>query len=819
MVANVKLEVVGNRMEIAAGPFRFGPGVPWLELDGTRENLRMAGNAASRRGRTIVWRGRRVELVQEFIRESAARIRVLTVVRATVPGAVALNRVTLFASSKIALGPAPAEVRILEQNAYQGRVRTPRQMVTGSDGLKACDGRMGAFVSQTHTVFYCPVSRAAALLGFETVDRWLPEFSGRMTSGAARSRETGGDNVDGGMTAEKTAETGAAALARVPAFREFTISFDGGDYPLGLGEDLALGDFVIAAGDDPLELLGAHGDRIRARNHFKAPPAPMANWCSWYPHRLGVSEAKVLATALAARGRRLGELGLKYLQVDLGWQKDNLPTYFEANARFGRGLRWLSGELRKESFELGLWVGVSCVAEVHPIVREHPEWLLRDARGRPAVCYRWFWEPFCAVHALDVSHPGAQAWLRENFTELARQGVRYVKWDFAGIVAGGKLRGRHDPRLVNPGAREAVRTAFQIAHAALNSQGEPALMLDCSGCDYAGAGITELSYANMDTGNSGLGWRHLREVYTSYACHLFKQRWSLLQPSCLVVGLPGTLEEARLRATATFMGAGHVDIGDELTTLPEDRWSVLLATLPPNGTPAKPVDLFHPIRTGTLPYLTLVKAKEKKNPEIARRVALEEPQERAPAGASVWVLPVKADWDEWTLVAVFNWTEPPTEPGSGVNLPRRFQIELTRLGLPAGAKRWAYEFWSGQFLGIIPRAALPAGAYRHPGDYTHPIQQSGPGWLDIGFHGPAVKLLVLRKPRPHPWPVGTTFHQSGGRELAGVRWNATTRTLSGRLLRPKGENGQIIIAGLRNGGVKRFSIRATASSTPWSVKA
>src|SRR6185295_19032032 len=97
--------------------------------------------------------------------------------------------------------------------------------------------------------------------------------------------------------------------------------------------------------------------------------------------------------------------------------------------------------------------------------------------------------------------------------------------------------------------------------------------------------------------------------------------------------------------------------------------------------------------------------------------------EREPAGASIWVLPVQADWDKWTLVAVCNWTEPAVEAGSGVNLARRYQVELTRLGLPANAKLWAYEFWSGQFLGVIPRAKLKDEVYRHPGDFTHPMQE------------------------------------------------------------------------------------------------
>jgi hypothetical protein len=317
-------------------------------------------------------------------------------------------------------------------------------------------------------------------------------------------------------------------------------------------------------------------------------------------------------------------------------------------------------------------------------------------------------------------------------------------------------------------------------------------------------------------------------VYTSYACHLFKHHWALLQPSCLLAGLPGTLEEARVRATITFMGAGHVDLGDDLTDLPEDRWAVLLATLPPNDRPATPVDLFHPVKTGPLPYLQLIKAKEKKSSgKSAAKLAAEDhaaaipsPVETEPQGACVWSLPMQSDWDEWHLVAFFNWTEPPSEAGSSVKLARRFQVEFTRLGLPKNANYWAYEFWSGQYLGEVPRALRPTGTYRHPGDFAHPIMESAPGMLDIGFHGPAVKLVVLRKQRSHPWPLGTSFHQSGGRELRGVKWNAKTRTLSGQLVRPKGESGYVMFAVPGAGGVstRKLPIIATADVTKWSVK-
>ncbi|MBK8856840.1 MAG: alpha-galactosidase [Opitutaceae bacterium] len=809
-----------GKLTFTAGPFTLGPVGPVLQIDGKNHALR-AGPA---RRDAAVWRSAQVELTLALVAETKYRLRVTASLLHRGTRAVVLNRATLLAGKKLGLGPAPADVRILEQNAYTGRVRTPRQMLTGSDGLKALDGSTGAFVSQNHTLFYCPRTRSALLVGFETVDRWLPEICARQQTATSAGVTTA--NVDGAVT--KSAGVTASAPVRVPAFREFSLGFDGGDYVLQPGETLALGDFVLESGSDPLALLDGHGRRIKTRNRFADPIAPLANWCSWYPYRLGTSEENTLATARAARAHNLHKLGLRFIQVDLGWEKDNIPSYFEENERFAHGLGWLSAGLRREGFDLGVWVGVLCIAESHPVAQEHPEWLLRGADGKPHNNYNWFWEPFCPIYALDVSHPGAQGWLRENFTRLAEKGVRFVKWDFAGVVTGKLLRGRHNPQFVNARAREAVRTAFRIAHEALDSQGKKAMMIDCSGTDYAAAGIAEINYANMDTGNAGLGWRHLREVYTSYACHLFKHHWALLQPSCLLVGLPGTLEEARVRATVTFMGAGHVDLGDDLTDLPEDRWAVLQATLPPNDRPATPVDLFHPVKTGTLPYLQLIKAKESKSggktaAQLAaadHAAAIPPPVETEPQGACVWSLPMASDWDEWHLVAFFNWTEPPLETGSNVSLARRFQVEFSRLGLPKNASYWAYEFWSGQYLGEVPRALRPAGTYRHPGDFGHPIQESGPGVLDIGFHCFAVKLVVLRKPRSHPWPLGTSFHQSGGRELRGVKWNAKTRTLSGQLIRPKGESGFIMFAVPGAGAVstRKLPVIATGDVTKWSVK-
>src|SRR5690606_29536079 len=139
-------------------------------------------------------------------------------------------------------------------------------------------------------------------------DRWLPQFSARMFPGES-GEFNGMANVDGGAAAIRT--SAPTSTGRTPSFREFTISFDGGDYLLEPGEELSLGDFVIETGRDPLALLDQHGRRIKVRNRLPDAPAPFANWCSWYPDRLAVTEERVIATARAARARQLDKLGLR----------------------------------------------------------------------------------------------------------------------------------------------------------------------------------------------------------------------------------------------------------------------------------------------------------------------------------------------------------------------------------------------------------------------------------------------------------------------------------------------------------------------------
>ena len=661
----------------------------------------------------------------------------------------------LAAAGEVAFGQTSPSLRFYEQGSYWSRVRT-----LGADGPSGVasgeqDAAQQPIASSSQYVWvaYDASARMALIVGFETGDRWTGEIRTESVYGRIKGWSAG---------------------------------FGCGDTLLRPGETWKLESLTLAAGHDPWRLLCDYGDRVMRRHRVAIPDRSPVSWCSWYPYRLGVSEDRVRATAAIAR-ERLVKLGLSVLVLDLGWQAGYLPSSFAENEQFASGLRALADELERDGLKLGAWCAPFTISAHDPLAREHPEWLLgsaRDTEGNhlPQPTGTWFWQPHGETYALDLTHPGARAWLRERMRSLADRGVRYLKPDFIGGASAGHLTARHDRTVVAGGGAEAARLGLSIMHEEIIERHPGALILNCGGPELPGKGSTPLLYTCADTGNTGyVGWNHLKDDYgRNVAGHLWKnRRWGIIQPSCMVVGLPGTIEEARVRATATFLAGGQVDIGDNLLNLPEERWHVLTATLPPLGVSATPVDLFDPIETASLGYDASASGRGGDAAGVRHDAS------------SVWALPVKADWDDWTLVGLFNYdTNDDVEYGKASIT--RFRLPLERIGLVGDAPHAVLEFWDSQYLGTSPFIRANPGGYTHPGDAQSLIVSLPDGRWEVAFFGPGVKLLIVRRAREHPWPVGTSFHQSGGTELTKVTWREPK--LSGVLVRPAGQTGSLVIA-------------------------
>jgi hypothetical protein len=429
---------------------------------------------------------------------------------------VNLNRVTLLELSKAGktqFGSDQKTARVFQDWGY-------------SASVKPISDLKGTISSRALMVVYNLIDRMSYGAGYSTYDRWNGTISFNMNENNEISSWWAG--------------------------------FDGGDTLINSG-NTNLEDMVFMIGCDAWKMLEDYGDIIQKKYNIQVLDESPVSWCSWYPHRLGVNEERVIANAEIAE-ERLKSLGLKYMILDLGWQEGHLPSTFTENDQFPHGLKWLSEKLEDRGFSLGTWTAPFSISEFDPLCKEHPELLIKDENGKPKGTGQWFWQPHGDVYCLDLTNPEAQSWLRKRIESLAQRGSKYIKPDFIGIVTSSDMCNRYDRSIVAGGGIESAKIGTKIIEEAISSVDKNALPLNC-GTETAGIGHYKLLYTCNDTGNTGyVGWNHLKETYTTVACHLFKnKRWAIIQPSCLCVGLPGTIDEARVRATATFLSGGQVD--------------------------------------------------------------------------------------------------------------------------------------------------------------------------------------------------------------------------------------------------------------------
>jgi alpha-galactosidase len=195
------------------------------------------------------------------------------------------------------------------------------------------------------------------------------------------------------------------------------------------------GDVLVVGSDAPVDhvvvegglehALARWGDSFADAAGVRAVrPAPTV-WCSWYHYFTRVTQDDVLENLAAIED--LG-LGIDVVQIDDGYQAE-IGDWLALSDRFD-SLEDIVGRIVASGRRAGIWVAPFYVGERSRLVREHPDWLIGGADPGTG------WDQ--RLHALDVTHPGAEAYLREVFTTLRATGIDYFKIDFlfAGAMEG-----------------------------------------------------------------------------------------------------------------------------------------------------------------------------------------------------------------------------------------------------------------------------------------------------------------------------------------------------------------------------------------------
>lgn len=420
---------------------------------------------------------------------------------------------------------------------------------------------------------------------------------------------------------------------------------------LGPGEIVELNRLYLAAGKDPFALLEAYGD---AMARFSARPprsGPTSLWCSWYAHRMAMTEEKVLANAEVA-ARHLKPLGFEIIQLDHGWQKGDVTGDWVPNERFPHGLQWLANQLReRHGLRLGVWISPTDVAATSDLFKRHPEWMLKGEDGQPRVNWRWYWKPNPDCYELDATHPEAYKYIAGAFRQLTDWGVSYYKIDFI-AAAGGEHFVQHDRKATR--GWSVLKRAMEAVRA---GAGEAAWIRYCQTPPLLSTGLADSAYGGGDTLDAGVPGRF--DVLRSNAHHLAAGYWlndrAYHREVCdMSVRMQGSIEEARVRAAIMTLAGCSIAWSDELCYLPPSRIRLMQQCMPPGNPPMRPLDLF-----------------EREVP-------------------SIWHIPVKAEFGSWDVIGLFNFN-PAAEPRS---------VRFEQLGLDPQAEYAVFEFWEERFLGI-----------------------------------------------------------------------------------------------------------------------
>ncbi|MFL5296645.1 MAG: glycoside hydrolase family 36 protein [Phenylobacterium sp.] len=316
----------------------------------------------------------------------------------------------------------------------------------------------------------------------------------------------------------------------------------------------------------------------------RLPARRLTGWCSWYNLYAAIDEASILehlAAAAAFRDRQ--QVPLDIFLVDDGFTPE-MGDWLEVKPQFPRGMAPLLADIAEAGFTPGLWIAPFMVGNRSRLFREHPDWVVRErATGEPLAHLRFYgefrWHKRSEeYYPLDITHPDAEAYIRQVFRTWRAWGCAYFKTDFMlfGAEYGPERAVWRQPGL----SRIAIWR--RMAELIREEIGE-ALWLGC-GCPlWASVGLVDAVRIGRDM---GVSWRGdhsgeslLRDQQTRN--HAAGVLWQA-DPDCILLrDRFHDLSDEQVRSLALFAGlaGGVLMTSDKLDELRPERAALFAALL------------------------------------------------------------------------------------------------------------------------------------------------------------------------------------------------------------------------------------------------
>ncbi len=230
---------------------------------------------------------------------------------------------------------------------------------------------------------------------------------------------------------------------------------------------------VVSYGDPQDELRHWIGTCRKVLGPARVKP-PVVGYCSWYQKGQGVLPADI-RRAMASFEPYAKPPGGRLIQIDDGYQVT--PGDWSGRGEWKEALDKMPAEIKAKDFIAGIWIAPTAIQATHPIVKEHPEWLQRDAKGEFCIRFR-NWRKFegqtdAGTYFLEPDHPGAREFILKTLRDLRAKGWDYFKIDFAYTVSSDRVK--YDPTKTTC---ESLHDQWRLFREGL---GEDAIINSCNG--------------------------------------------------------------------------------------------------------------------------------------------------------------------------------------------------------------------------------------------------------------------------------------------------------------------------------------------------
>ena len=146
-------------------------------------------------------------------------------------------------------------------------------------------------------------------------------------------------------------------------------------------------------------------------------------YTSWYNYYQNINEKCIMRDLKAIS--KYDEINV--FQMDDGYQTAVGDWMSIDKKKFPNGIKCVADAAHEANLAAGLWLAPFGAQKNSQLVKNHPDWLIKDRKGRP-IQVGWNWGGF---YALDIYHPDARNYIKKVFnTVLNEWSYDLVKLDF-----------------------------------------------------------------------------------------------------------------------------------------------------------------------------------------------------------------------------------------------------------------------------------------------------------------------------------------------------------------------------------------------------